>query len=111
MIRADKPPTTETLVGSAQLQDLLWSFIHAMRARVVDAQHAGLMLSQYGRLDNSFDQAMPSLVEVLQEEGLYNKDSEMVTHVAAQALQQVRIRCSGPLRIIRADCHAHEPFY
>jgi hypothetical protein len=82
-----------------------------MRARVVDAQHAGVMLSQYGRLDNSFDQAMPSLVEILQEEGLYNKDSEMVTHVAAQALQQVGIRCSGPLRIIKADCYAHEPFY
>jgi len=109
MIRADKPPTTETLVGSAQLQDLLWSFIHAMRARVVDAQHAGVMLSQYGRLDNSFDQAMPSLVEVLQEEGLYNKDSEMVTHVAAQALQQVRIRRSGPSRIIKAHRHAHTP--
>lgn len=86
---AEKPLTTETLVGSAQLQDLLWSFIHGMRARVVDAQHAGVMLSQYGRLDQSFDAAMPSLVEVLQEEGLYNKDSEMVTHVAAQALQQV----------------------
>jgi cohesin complex subunit SA-1/2 len=80
------------MIGIAQLQDLLWSFIHAMRSRVMDAQHAGVMLSQYGRLDGSFDAAMPSLVEILQEEGMYNKDSDMVTHVAAQALQQVRKR-------------------
>ena len=71
-----------------------------MRARVIDAQHAGVMLSQYGRLDQSFDAAMPSLVEVLQEEGLYNNDSEMVTHVVAQALQQVSSKSVTALRTI-----------
>lgn len=92
------------MIGTAELQDLLWSFIHAMRSRVVDPQHAGVMLSQYGRLDGSFDAAMPSLVEILQEEGLYNKDSEMVIHVTAQALQQVGVttgRESHPTALLK----------
>lgn len=81
----------ENMAGVSELQELLWTFIQALRARVMDAQHAGIVLGQHGRLDRFFDAALPSLVDVLQREGLYNKDSEMVTHVTSQALQEVSV--------------------
>jgi hypothetical protein len=89
VISIERAMTAEALKGLVELQDLLWVFIHAMRCRVIDAQHSGIVLSQYGRIDQAFDAALPSLVEILQEEGLYNKDSDMVTTVVGKALQEV----------------------
>lgn len=60
-----------------------------MRAGVMESQHAGVLLKEYGRLDGAFDASLQIVVEILQDEGIYNEDGDMVSKVIGQALQEV----------------------
>jgi cohesin complex subunit SA-1/2 len=81
--------TPASIAYTAEFQTLIWSFISAMRAGVLEAQHAGVLLKEYGRLDKAFDAGLQVVVEILQDEGIYNQDGEMVANVIGTALQEV----------------------
>lgn len=70
-----------------------------MRAGVLEAQHAGVLLREYGRLDKAFDAGLQVVVEILQDEGIYNQDGEMVANVIGTALQEVS-RLIGMQRVL-----------
>lgn len=89
-MRADNP-TPASIAYIAEFQTLIWSFISAMRAGVLESQHAGVLLKEYGRLDKAFDASLHVVAEILQDEGIYNHDGEMVSKVIGQALQEVSI--------------------
>lgn len=55
----------------------------------MESQHAGVLLKEYGRLDGAFDASLQIVVEILQDEGIYNEDGETVSKVIGQALQEV----------------------
>lgn len=64
----------------------------------MESQHAGVLLKEYGRLDGAFDASLQIVVEILQDEGIYNEDGDMVSKVIGQALQEVSLRRSKPNR-------------
>lgn len=55
----------------------------------MESQHAGVLLKEYGRLDRAFDAGLQVVVEILQDEGIYNEEGETVAKVVGQALQEV----------------------
>ena len=55
----------------------------------MESQHAGVLLKEYGRLDRAFDAGLQIVVEILQDEGIYNEEGETVAKVIGQALQEV----------------------
>jgi hypothetical protein len=57
----------------------------------MESQHAGILLKEYGRLDGAFDASLQIVVEILQDEGIYNEDGDMVSKVIGQALQEVSL--------------------
>jgi cohesin complex subunit SA-1/2 len=49
------------------------------------------MLTHYGRLGSSFDICAKVIVDILREEGMYNKNGEVVVEVISRALKEVCI--------------------
>lgn len=72
----------------AMLQDVA-IFISAIRVGVIEAQHSSLPLTHYGRFGSAYDACVKTLIDVLRDEGIYNKDGEMTQKVVGQALQDV----------------------
>ncbi|WRT70504.1 uncharacterized protein IL334_007502 [Kwoniella shivajii] len=62
--------------------------VAAIRKGVLEIEHAKEPLSHYGRLGSTYDAVVRKLVDALRDEGIYNKESETVQHVAGSALQQ-----------------------
>ena len=60
-----------------------------MRAGVLESLHAGILLKEYGRLDKAFDAGLQVVIEILQDEGIYNGDGETVVKVIGKALEEV----------------------
>ncbi|WVF68116.1 hypothetical protein IAT40_002879 [Kwoniella sp. CBS 6097] len=63
-------------------------FVAAIRVGVLEVEHAKEPLAHYGRFGPSYDGIVKKLVDVLRDEGLYNKEADTVQHVAGAALQQ-----------------------
>ncbi|OCF34452.1 cohesin complex subunit SA-1/2 [Kwoniella heveanensis BCC8398] len=63
-------------------------FVAAIRVGVLEVEHAKEPLARYGRFGASYDGIVKKLVDVLRDEGLYNKEADTVQHVAGAALQQ-----------------------
>ncbi len=64
-------------------------YVAAIRCGVLDVEHAKLPLSHYGRFGMGYDAVCKKLVDVLKDEGIYNRESDTVQHVVADALQDV----------------------
>ena len=66
--------------------------IAAIRTGVLDIEHAKEPLSHFGRFGPSsmYDAITRKLVDVLRDEGIYNRQSTEVQAVCSQALQTVR---------------------
>ncbi|ORY35894.1 hypothetical protein BCR39DRAFT_512886 [Naematelia encephala] len=62
-------------------------FVGAIRCGVLDVEHAKEPLAQYGRFDSTYDAIVRKLVDVLRDEGIYNKQADTEQHVASSALQ------------------------
>lgn len=64
-------------------------FVAAIRTGVLDVEHAKEPLAHYGRFGPTYDAIVKQLVDVLRDEGIYNRESDMVQAVASMALQSV----------------------
>ncbi|WWC72404.1 uncharacterized protein I206_106366 [Kwoniella pini CBS 10737] len=62
--------------------------VAAIRKGVLEVEHAKEPLAHFGRLGSTYDAIVKKLVDALRDEGIYNKESETVQHVAGSALQQ-----------------------
>ncbi|KAK4687910.1 cohesin complex subunit SA-1/2, partial [Tremellales sp. Uapishka_1] len=62
-------------------------FVGAVRCGVLEVDHAKEPLAHYGRFSSAYDAVVRKLVDVLRDEGIYNKEAETVQNVAAAALQ------------------------
>ncbi|WWC65419.1 uncharacterized protein I303_108037 [Kwoniella dejecticola CBS 10117] len=62
--------------------------VAAIRKGVLEIEHAKEPLAHFGRLGPTYDAIVKKLVDALRDEGIYNKESETVQHVAGSALQQ-----------------------
>lgn len=71
-------------------------FITALRSGVLDAQHSATFLSHFGYLGSSYDLCLRDLPWILQDEGIYNNEADMVQSVVAQALQDVSAEVTSP---------------
>jgi cohesin complex subunit SA-1/2 len=65
-------------------------FVAAIRTGVLEVEHAKEPLAHYGRFGPTYDAIVKKLVDVLRDEGIYNRESDMVQAVASMALQSVR---------------------
>ncbi|WVQ95735.1 hypothetical protein IAU59_002834 [Kwoniella sp. CBS 9459] len=63
-------------------------FVVAVRVGVLEVEHAKEPLAHYGRFGPSYDGIVRKLVDVLRDEGIYNREADTVQHVAGAALQQ-----------------------
>jgi cohesin complex subunit SA-1/2 len=75
-------------------------FVGAIRCGVIEVDHAKEPLAGYGRFGGTYDAIMRRLVDVLRDEGIYNKQGQTVIAVAEAAIQDVS--CSM-LEMIPAD--------
>ena len=66
-------------------------FVGAIRCGVLEVDHAKEPLAHYGRFGATYDAIVKKLVDVLRDEGIYNKEADTVQHVAGFALQVVRL--------------------
>jgi cohesin complex subunit SA-1/2 len=64
-------------------------FVAAIRTGVLEVEHAKEPLAHYGRFGPTYDAIVKKLVDVLRDEGIYNRESDMVQAVASMALQSV----------------------
>lgn len=62
-------------------------FVGAIRCGVLDVEQAREPLAHYGRFELTYDIVVKKLVDVLRDEGIYNRDATTVQHVIGQALQ------------------------
>ncbi|WVQ70491.1 hypothetical protein IAR50_000010 [Cryptococcus sp. DSM 104548] len=63
-------------------------FVGAVRCGILDVDHAKEPLAHYGRFGTTYDAIVKRLVDVLRDEGIYNKEADTVQHVAGDALEQ-----------------------
>ncbi|WVQ85787.1 hypothetical protein IAT38_007954 [Cryptococcus sp. DSM 104549] len=63
-------------------------FVSALSTGTLEIDHAKEPLAHYGRFGTSYDAVVRRLVDVLRDEGIYNKEADTVQHVAGSALQQ-----------------------
>ncbi|KAF7319423.1 SCD domain-containing protein [Mycena chlorophos] len=69
--------------------DLIVTFIRAVRTGVLHIRHTAVLLSQYGRLGDTFDSFTKMIVDALREEGMEQDDGgEIIVTVVTQALQE-----------------------
>ena len=64
-------------------------FVGAVRCGILEVEHAKEPLAHYGRFGPTYDAVVKKLIDVLRDEGIYNKDAVTVQHVAGSALQAV----------------------
>ena len=64
-------------------------FVGAIRCGVLDVDHAKEPLAHFGRFGSTYDAVVRKLVDVLRDEGIYNKESVTVQHVAMASLRAV----------------------
>ncbi|EIW69874.1 hypothetical protein TREMEDRAFT_68341 [Tremella mesenterica DSM 1558] len=63
------------------------AFVGAIRCGVLDVEHAKEPLAYFGQFGQTYDAVVRKLVDVLKDEGIYNRESDTVQHVSASALQ------------------------
>lgn len=64
-------------------------FVGAIRCGVLDPDHAKEPLAHCGRFGATYDAVVKKLVDVLRDEGIYNRDSDTVVAISVEALQAV----------------------
>ena len=69
--------------------EVVATFLRAVRAGAVHVLHSAVLLAHYGRLGSSFDGCSKVIVDVLREEGIHNKNSELVIAIVTRAIREV----------------------
>lgn len=70
--------------------DVMSTFLRAIRVGAIHIRHGAILLAHYGRLGPAFDICSKVIVDVLRDEGMINKNGEIVVSVLTQALEDVR---------------------
>jgi cohesin complex subunit SA-1/2 len=71
-------------------------FVGAIRCGVLDTDHAKEPLAHCGRFGATYDAIARKLVDVLRDEGIYNRESDTVVAVSTEALSAVSLQgCSS----------------
>jgi cohesin complex subunit SA-1/2 len=76
--------------------DVMSTFLRAIRAGAIHIRHGAILLAHYGRLGPAFDICSKVIVDVLRDEGMINKNGEIVVSVLTQALEEVCGSFSSP---------------
>lgn len=74
--------------------DVMSTFLRAIRAGAIHIRHGAVLLAHYGRLGPTFDICSKVIVDVLRDEGMINKNGEVVVSVLTLSLQEVRANLS-----------------
>lgn len=82
-------PQLDKIQQEIAFLQLVSSFVGAIRCAVLEVDHAKEPLAHYGRFGPTYDAIVKKLVDVLRDEGIYNKEADTVRHVAGSALQVV----------------------
>lgn len=89
----DSPEEDEDDLSLASAQrevvflQLVAVFVGAVRCGVLDVELAKEPLAHYGRFGSTYDALVKKLVDVLRDEGIFNKQADTVQHVVSEALQ------------------------
>lgn len=67
--------------------DVMSTFLRAIRVGAIHIRHGAILLAHYGRLGPAFDICSKVIVDVLRDEGMINKNGEIVVSVLTQALE------------------------
>ena len=65
------------------------TFLRAIRAGAVHVRHGAVLLAHFGRFGSIFDECSKIMVEVLREEGMFNRHPDAVVSVATQSIKEV----------------------
>lgn len=79
----------EKAQGEFVFLQLVSVFVGAVRCGVLEVDHAKEPLAHFGRFGATYDAVVRKLIDVLRDEGIYNKVADTVLHVAGSALQTV----------------------
>jgi cohesin complex subunit SA-1/2 len=82
-------PSRTRLETEYQFMGVMSAFLRAIRAGAIDVRHSAILLAHYGRLGSSFDLCSKVIVDILREEGMLNKNGELVVSIVTQAVQEV----------------------
>jgi 23S rRNA C2498 (ribose-2'-O)-methylase RlmM len=83
----------EKASSEIQFLQLVAVFVGAIRCGVLDSDHAKEPLAHCGRFGATYDAVVKKLVDVLRDEGIYNRDSDTVVAISVEALQAVSYLC------------------
>ena len=81
--------TPENAEAEILFLQLVAVFVGAIRCGVLDSDHAKEPLAHCGRFGATYDAIARKLVDVLRDEGIYNRDPETIVAVSTEALQNV----------------------
>ena len=81
----------EKASSEIQFLQLVAVFVGAIRCGVLDSDHAKEALGHTGRFGATYDAVVKKLVDVLRDEGIYNRDSDGVVAISKDALQAVSL--------------------
>jgi cohesin complex subunit SA-1/2 len=79
----------ESKGGQLDFYKQVASLVAAVRTGVLEVEHAREPLAHVGRLGATYDAIARKLVDVLRDEGIYNRQADTIQHVAISALQSV----------------------
>lgn len=95
---ADKVKEHQALVATRRFNQLIFPFVRAIHAGVLDLQHSTVILSRHGRFGAGFEQWCKLLAQDLRDEGLYSCDGgAQVAQIIATTLQNVSRQLHGAL--------------
>lgn len=81
--------TPEKAEAEILFLQLVAVFVGAIRCGVLDSDHAKEPLAHCGRFGATYDAIVRKLVDVLRDEGIYNRDPDTVIAVSTVALESV----------------------
>ena len=73
------------------------TFLRAIRAGAVHVRHGAVLLAHFGRFGSTFDECSKIMVDILREEGMFNRNPDVVVSVAVQSIKEVSFLFNAPL--------------
>lgn len=68
---------------------VIFAFLRALHAEVINSMHGQVLLAQHGRLGPAFNACSKGIVDILRVEGINHQNGELVATVVVQSLTKV----------------------
>jgi cohesin complex subunit SA-1/2 len=65
------------------------AFLQAVYTGAIGIRHSAVLLAHYGRLGETFDLCLKTLIDVLRDEGMFQDNGTLVADVIIQAICDV----------------------